>query len=452
MARGATHVLGLDIGTQTIKIVELRLSGQDVMLVGQPAIIPTPSGSVVGGRVVDEEAVSQALLEAASEYRFGVKKVVASVGGDSDVVVRIAELPRMETRELNEAVTWELERQTPFPVDQVVYDFQPVDHPGADPASPNMEVFLAVAQEEMVNAHAETLMTSKMVPVAIDVEPLALGRALVELGSDAVMQSTAVVVHMGHTHTLICIFCQGVPVFTRTIPTAGEAFTAAIRQRLGLSEIDADRAKRRFADVSDVVPYDDFGEHDEEDDDDGGLLDAEDESIFEVSDADADLDAGHDMDSTDDMATHVDVDTQAYELPPEPPTADDTATVMSEESKASGEQADPESDDERLASEHVSDALVDAITELATELQRSIQHYRRQHRRENISTIILSGGTASMRGIAEFITAETGIPVQVANPFANIRGNPAQVSEAYLRDVGPTVSIAVGLALRDILD
>ncbi len=451
MARGATHVLGLDIGTQTIKVVELRLSGQDVVLVGQPAIVPTPTGSVVGGRVVDEEAVSQALMQAVSEHRFGVKKVVASVGGDTDVVVRIAEMPRMEARELDEAVQWELERQTPFPVDQVIYDFKPVEHPGADPASPNMEVFLAVAQEDMVNAHAETMMTSKMVPVAIDVEPLALGRALVELGGDALMQSTAVVVHIGHTHALICIFCQGVPVFTRTIPTAGEVFTAAIRQRLGLSELDADRAKRRFADVSDVIPYDDYGDHGLDDDDSGGMLAAGDDSIFEVSDADSSVEADMGLDSTDDIATHVDVDTQAYELPPEPSASDETA-VHAPTVGDPTDAADPVTEDERLASEHVSDALVDSITELATELQRSIQHYRRQHRRENISTIILSGGTASMRGLSEFITAETGVPTQVANPFSSIRTNPTHVSDAYLRDVGPAVSVAVGLALRDILD
>jgi type IV pilus assembly protein PilM len=148
MARGATHVLGLDIGTQTIKAVELRLRGQEVTLIGRPAVIPTPPGSVVGGRVVDEDAVTQAILDAAAEHRFGVKKVIASVGGDTDVVVRIAEMPRVETRELDEAVRWELDRQTQFPIEQVIYDFKPIEHPGTDPAAPNMEVFLAVALDE----------------------------------------------------------------------------------------------------------------------------------------------------------------------------------------------------------------------------------------------------------------------------------------------------------------
>ena len=203
MARGATHVLGLDIGTQTIKAVELRLSGQDVVLRGRPVIVQTPPNSVVGGRIVDDVAVRDAILDALSESRFGIKKAIVSVGGDTDVVVRIAEMPRMEPKELDDAVQWELDRQTPFPIDQVVYDFQPVEHPGVGPESENMEVLLAVAQEDMVNAHAETVMAAKLTPVAIDVEPLALGRALIEMGDETLMQTTVVIVHIGHTSSLI---------------------------------------------------------------------------------------------------------------------------------------------------------------------------------------------------------------------------------------------------------
>ncbi len=454
MARGATHVLGLDIGTQTIKAVELRLRGQEVTLIGRPAVIPTPPGSVVGGRVVDEDAVTQAILDAAAEHRFGVKKVIASVGGDTDVVVRIAEMPRVETRELDEAVRWELDRQTQFPIEQVIYDFKPIEHPGTDPAAPNMEVFLAVALEDMVNAHAETIIGSKMLPVAIDVEPLALGRSLVEQGHKDAMQSTVVVVHIGHTHTLICIFCQGIPVFTRTIPTAGEAFTAAIRQRVGLSETDAERAKRSLADVSGVIPYDDYDDHDQDDEDSGGMFAESADDIFEMSDSDSDVGIAPGVDSTDDIATHVDVDTQFYSSPTASDVTLQQAPVDDDRriAQADTDSHDPFSEDEQLASEHVSDALVDAVTELGTELQRSIQHYRRQHRQENISAVILSGGSAGMRGLADFLSAEVGIPTQVADPFIDIRANPEVASEAYLRDVGPAVSVAVGLALRDILD
>ncbi len=460
MARGATHVLGLDIGTETIKAVELRLSGPDIVLEGRPAIIPTPPNSVVGGRVVDEEAVSEAISEAASEYGFSVKKVVASVGGETDVVVRIAELPRMEAKELDEAVQWELDRQTPFAVDQVIYDFEAVQHPGVSPESENMEVLLAVAQEDMVNAHAETILGARMTPVAIDVEPLALGRALVELGDETTMQSTVVIVNIGHTGSLISIFCQGVPVFIRTIPTGGEALTAAVRQNVQLAEQDAERAKRQFADVTGLFAYEE--EEGEFADEEGDFMDEATDSVFELSDSEVAEEVDEGAEDTDDMATRLDVDAQSYELPPDQPVeaepGAEAAVAAPEESgepaatEAAVAEAEPLSEEEQWAQQQVSEALIDPLTELATELQRSIQHYQRQHRQEQISTIILSGGSASIPGLTEFLGAEIGIPAKIADPFARIQFDPDEVSEAYLRDVGPAVSIAVGLALRDMLD
>ena len=63
MAKGATHVLGLDIGTQAIKAVELKLVGNSVRLLGEPVVIATPAQSVAAGRIVERQAVAEALAE-----------------------------------------------------------------------------------------------------------------------------------------------------------------------------------------------------------------------------------------------------------------------------------------------------------------------------------------------------------------------------------------------------
>lgn len=250
MARGATHVLGLDIGTQTIKAVELRLAGHEIRMVGRPVVLPTPEHSVSGGRVVDSAAVTEALGDLLSRNGFSTKKVIASVGGDTDVVVRITQVPKMTGKELDEAIQWELERQAPFPVDQAVYDYQPIYRPDAPADAPDMDVLLAVAQEEMVDAHVETIMAAKLTPVAIDVEPLAITRALVDAGGDATADQTIVVVHIGASNTAIIIVRKGLIAFVRTIPTAGSALTAAIRQNMTEDEASAERVKRIFADLT----------------------------------------------------------------------------------------------------------------------------------------------------------------------------------------------------------
>ncbi|MFO7947894.1 MAG: type IV pilus assembly protein PilM [Armatimonadota bacterium] len=442
MARGATHVLGLDIGSETIKAVELRLRGETIALESLPAVIETPENSVVGGRVVDEEAVSEAIADAVREYSFGVKSVVASVGGDSDVVVRIAELPRVEPGELDEAVQWELDRQTPFPVDQVIYDFEAIEHPGIPADSENMEVFLAVAQEDMVDSHAETILGARLNPVAIDVEPLALCRALIEMGDDALRQSTVVVVHIGYSSTLICLFCEGVPVFIRAVPTAGEAITTAIRQQISLSEADAERAKRQFVDMTDIYAYEEEFEGDE-------FMGEEEDSVFELSASEEDIPAEA-ASSTDEMATQVDIDASAaHELPPEQEAEEGAEAGAEQPVEAAPE---PVSEDVGWAQQQVSEAIIDVLAEIATEVRRSVDHYQRQHRDEQISTVLLSGGSAMIPGIAQFVGAEIGLPAEVADPFKHVEYDPAEVTEAYLRDIGPIASIAVGLAMRDMIE
>ena len=81
MARGATNVVGLDIGADAIKAVQLRKTGEGLRVVGHPGYVPTPAGSVSGGVVVDEDAVAGTVKQMAADCGFTTKDVVASVGG-----------------------------------------------------------------------------------------------------------------------------------------------------------------------------------------------------------------------------------------------------------------------------------------------------------------------------------------------------------------------------------
>ena len=63
-------------------------------------------------------------------------------------------------------------------------DFQPITRADTPPDAQNMEVLLAVAQQDMIDNHVSMLMAAGLRPSAIDVEPLAAARALIELGPD----------------------------------------------------------------------------------------------------------------------------------------------------------------------------------------------------------------------------------------------------------------------------
>lgn len=456
MAKGATHVLGLDIGTDAMKAVELKLDRDGTLrLMGRPVVIPTPAHSVSGGRIVDSAAVVEALDEVLSSNGLGTKKVVASVGGDTDVVVRIIEVPKMSGKELDEAIQWELERQAPFPVDQAVFDYRPIERPDAPADQQNMEVLLAVAQEEMVDAHVEALMAAKLTPVAIDVEPLAISRALVDAGGDALADQTIADVHIGATNTAIIIVRRGLLAFVRTLPTGGHALTSAVRQNLAEDEAQAERVKKLFSDLTGSYAYEGGapeprGGEDTSTFEAGGDLGGALDSVFEASDADV-FGSLAEQAGLDEEATQLEVDTssQAFQVPPQPVTPPPPSTEGGVEAAPAAAFTSPEIEQVKA---QVFEAIAQPLLDLAVEVRRSLDFYRRNHRNEDIDRVVLSGGTALIPGLAEFIGAEIGLPTEIANPFEHVAVDSTETDPEYLRDVAPMLLVATGLAMRDMID
>ncbi|MEA3399979.1 MAG: type IV pilus assembly protein PilM [Armatimonadota bacterium] len=441
MAKGATHVLGLDIGTAFIKAAEIQLRGDEYHVVGRPAVIPTPENAVRGGVVVDAPAVAEALEEIRVRYGAGVKRAVASVGGDASVVVRITEVPSMSDRELDEAIQWELDEQTPFPVDEVIYDYSPIERPDADPEATEMEVLLAVAQEDLVDAHVDAMQGAGMVPVAIDVEPLAIGRALVDAAGDAFADQTVVNVHIGATTTLILVFRHKLLSFVRVIPSAGENLTQVLAQNLMVDQDQAEMIKLelgrvyagRFVPEEEEDEFAGAGMFEEE-----GEEELESDSVFELSSTDE----GSATIEPDEGATRLDIE-EDLEGPPE-----EEAPPPPEEPEATGEQAS----DLVEAREIVADVLTEPALDVATEVRKSLDFYRRRHRNEPVDRILVTGGSAKLDGLTDMIREETGVEAtEVGNPFQYLTIDEPGIPEQYLRDIAPSMVIAVGLALRDMV-
>lgn len=454
MARGQHHVIGLDIGNCSIKAVELQRAGAGVQLLGRPVIVPTPERSVEGGVIVDSAAVADALREAVEAGGFKTKKVIASVGGESSVVVRISEVPRMSGKELEEAIQWELDRQTPFPVDQSTYDYQVIEAPDADPNAQNIEVLIAVAQDDMVNSHVNTIMSARLTPAAIDVEPLAIGRSLVGAAGGAFADQTVGIVHIGASGSTIMIVRKSLLSFVRQVPIAGNTMTQSIRQNFMGDERLSEQVKRAFSDLSEGM-YDQDGEYVGADGfGDGGGDDVfGDEaeavdSVFEPSDADIEAPGDQPFDLTEGAATQLDMTPPEEALPP----AEGGAEAVPEEKGAEQAVAVERSQEEQATTEIVCEAIIPNLVDLANEIRRSLDFYRRQHRNEEVDRIILSGGTAVMPGLDTFIANEVGINAVLADPFSYLMVDTDELSPEYLRDIGPAMTVAVGLALRDMVD
>ncbi len=248
-------VLGIDIGTETIKIVEMAKAGRGYKLLNY-AIGPTPPGSVTDGDIQDPQQVGEAIRDLVREHRIRSTRAVTSVQGQKTMVVRIIDnLPRMSKNELAANIDDEVARHIPFPPSQVIMDYCVVERPNEAPDSPNMEVLFAAVQPEVVDLVIEALKVAKLKPVAIEVQPLALSRSLIEVGSDGGgIGQTVAVVNVGATVTELCVIRDGLLHFPRTMPIAGRGITQRLSEGLGISEQQAEMQKVQYGCVTPLPP------------------------------------------------------------------------------------------------------------------------------------------------------------------------------------------------------
>lgn len=241
--RAAGPVVGLDIGSRWIKAVEVRpgRGGPTITGIGYE---PTPEGAVVEEAILDSAAVAAAIKRLFQAGGITVKSIVSSVSGQSSVVVRIIEVPKMTDKELAETMKWEVERHIPFPSSEIVMDFKPLGRPSPDPDDQTMEVLLAVCQEDIVNKHMEALSAAKLTPSAIEVEAVAVPRALLHNHPELAGYKTVAVADIGSGSTKMAIYENGILVFPRNVPIAGINFVSAVAQAAGLDEEEAERKLR----------------------------------------------------------------------------------------------------------------------------------------------------------------------------------------------------------------
>ncbi len=416
MGKSAGPTVGLDIGSKFMKAVEL-VPGRNGPTVKALGIAPTPPGAMENSVIVDPKLLGDAVKKMLKEAGISCKRSVSSVSGQGALVVRVIEVPKMTEAELAETMKWEVERHVPFAADEVIMDFQPITRSDDDPDAQNMEVLLAVAQQEMVDRHVAMLFAAGLFPSAIDVEPLAASRALIELGPDPYGKKTTAIVNIGASSTDIGIYRDGVLAFPRTLPLAGDAMTAALAQQLGLDEEQAEETKCRKGEVL-------LGEAPVQ-------AAPQDTGFYDVGAGGAPETGGFDFGGETDGA-------DAFDLggPPEP-----QATVPAPEPSGNFTE-------DQL---QVFSAIAPTLGELVAELRRSIEYYQGRTGGGQIDEILLCGGTASLKNLDTFLSGELGIPAWVADPFKFTTVTAKNYSADHIRDLGPSFTVATGLAARDFV-
>jgi type IV pilus assembly protein PilM len=244
-------VVGLDIGSNFIKACEIESRGGRASLRGI-AVLPTPPEAVANNEIIDPVALGKTIKQVLGQAGIKARKVITSVAGQSSLVIRIIEVPKMTRAELQETMKWEIERHVPFAAEQVVMDYQPLVPPEEVPEGQNMEVLLAVAQEALVTRHVEAVQAAGLQPLAIDIEPLATSRSLLDLSNGSGPAGTVAIVDLGASTTDISIYRDGRIAFTRSIQLAGNNLTKAIADVLARPLADAEHLKKQMAAIPEI--------------------------------------------------------------------------------------------------------------------------------------------------------------------------------------------------------
>ena len=489
----AGPLIGIDIGSQQIKIAELRPGKTGLTITGL-GIGPTPVGIVQNSIITDPAAMGKAIKDLMRESGISVKRAVGCITGQNAIVIRIIEVPRMTDAELKETMKWEVERHVPFAPSETVLDYQPLVPRTPEAASgPNMEVLLAVAQQDAVANYIDTLFAAGLDPVAIDIEPLAISRALLDLQegqpvarpqaalgetafADTGADETVAIVNIGAANTDIAIFQGGQLTFPRSLPLAGDSLTRAIAEAMQYTLEQAERVKRDYA----VVQLDRMAvytgtayeegyeapQFQDEDNlgfsDDGGNpfdLNAQSTDFGNAFRTDTDAPLGGtafgEVSGYDDgtptqpterrtlnLARPVPTDTPHAFVPP----TDDIGFSMAD--GAGGLGSGP--DDSKLRDD-IFEAIAPVLGELASEIRRSLDYYRSRGAQVSIDRVLLTGGSAGLTNLAAFLQNELQAPVAVASALSALPVTSKHFDPSYLPTIGPAFTVAVGLAARDVV-
>ncbi len=246
----SANCVGLDIGTTSIKVVQIREAKRGVQLVNF-GLEPIPTQSIVDGSIMNQSAVVDAIRSVFGRLRIREKRVALAVGGHSVIIKKIS-VPTMTRGELEEQIKWEAEHHVPFDPEDVEIDYQVLLD---ENAQGQMELLLVAAKKELLNDYAAVAREAQLKPVVVDLAAFAVQNAFERnygFGSD----DSVALVNVGASISTINIISSGVTNFTREVTIGGNAYTEEIQKQLavGYEEAEAYKVGALAPGASDVVP------------------------------------------------------------------------------------------------------------------------------------------------------------------------------------------------------
>lgn len=246
-------VLGLDISSTTVKLLELSRSGERYR-VESYGVASLPVDAVIEKNVNDIAGVAKAITQVVNQSKTKVKFVSAAVAGSS-VITKLVDMPEGLNDDAMEAqLAVEADQYIPYPLEEVAIDFE-VQGPSLDTENYD-SVLIAACRRETIEARVEAIEEAGLEAKIVDVEAYAMERAftLIEHQLDLEPDNTVAVVDIGATMTTLSVLHQGQTIYTREQLFGGKQLTDEIMRRYGLPLEEAGLAKKQGGLPDDYEP------------------------------------------------------------------------------------------------------------------------------------------------------------------------------------------------------
>lgn len=230
-------VIGLDIGTSSIKMAEMDVSGNSAQLLSF-GFAPTPPNSVTGGEIIDVGAVGMAVQSLIQELKTKRKNVATAMWGTAVIVKRIT-IPKMDTKLVRDQIRFEAEQYIPFDINNISL----AHHILTSSGSPDtMDILLIAAQNELVSQYMQVIEFCGMKCSVLDVSGFALANSF-ELNYGKFPGEVIGLLNFGASITNFVVIQNGEVIFSRDIPVGGINYTNEIHKALGVTLLEAEALK-----------------------------------------------------------------------------------------------------------------------------------------------------------------------------------------------------------------
>ncbi len=227
--------VGLDIGSHSLKLVEIREKGDERYLVAM-GIKDLRPGIVENGDIKDKESFIEAVRSLVDRCDSNIVDVVISLGGQG-ILSDKANFKIEPNEDISDTIYMEATGRSPFDANDITLSYKILRR---FPEKNEVEVLLVAAKNQIMQNYIDALYEAGLRPIVVDVDTYAFNNCYAMESYAEAALPTLVLIDIGHVSCRVIFVKDGLYHSSRDITTAGEYFVKTLKKMLKIPEKDAE--------------------------------------------------------------------------------------------------------------------------------------------------------------------------------------------------------------------